>query len=63
MKQSPSDYVITDFADLAAGGAAETGGVLDSRSLFAHSDKLAIAHNGEAYLLRVTRNGKLLLTK
>ncbi|WP_293000322.1 hemin uptake protein HemP [Nevskia sp.] len=36
---------------------------LDSRRLFARSRRLTIVHQGERYLLQVTRAGKLLLTK
>ena len=63
MKQVPSDYVVTDFTVLGQGYATKSGGVIDSSTLFSNSDKLAITHNGEAYLLRVTRSGKLILTK
>jgi len=63
LKQSPSDYVIADFAGLGIGCEASSVGVIDSHSLFGRSDKLEISHNGEAYLLRITRNGKLILTK
>jgi len=63
LKQTPSDYLVTDFADLGFGSAPITGGVVDSRALFHGSDRMSIRHNGEVYLLRVTRNGKLILTK
>lgn len=62
-KQTPSDYLVTDFADLGFGSTPITGGAVDSRALFHGSNRLSIRHNGEAYLLRVTRNGKLILTK
>jgi hemin uptake protein HemP len=36
---------------------------LDSRMLFCESREVLIAHNGEHYRLRLTRAGKLILTK
>ncbi|WP_246157363.1 hemin uptake protein HemP [Sneathiella litorea] len=36
---------------------------LQSGDLFASSKELTIAHNGESYKLRLTGNGKLILTK
>ena len=36
---------------------------VDSKVLLAGRQELSILHGGEAYLLRVTKNGKLLLTK
>ena len=35
----------------------------DSRSLFGGASELLIRHNGALYRLRVTRAGKLILTK
>jgi hemin uptake protein HemP len=36
---------------------------LDSRALFGSERELLIHHNGELYRLRLTRAGKLILTK
>jgi hemin uptake protein HemP len=36
---------------------------LQSGDLFSDSKELTIAHNGETYKLRLTGNGKLILTK
>jgi len=36
---------------------------LDSRSLFGAARELLIQHNGALYRLRMTRAGKLILTK
>ena len=36
---------------------------IDSKTLFAFGDVVFIQHRGERYLLRRTRNGKLILTK
>jgi hemin uptake protein HemP len=37
--------------------------VLDSAQLLGGRKQIAILHGGETYSLRVTRNGKLILTK
>ncbi len=34
-----------------------------SQELFGGSERLVIEHRGEEYLLRITRQGKLILTK
>jgi hemin uptake protein HemP len=34
-----------------------------SRELFGDGERLLIEHRGDEYLLRITRNGKLILTK
>ncbi|HBN14307.1 MAG: hypothetical protein CMQ46_06765 [Gammaproteobacteria bacterium] len=36
---------------------------LNSKSLFQGRKTLTIEHNGEHYTLRITANGKLILTK
>ena len=38
-------------------------GPLCSDALFVHSDVIVIQHQDEQYRLRLTRNGKLILTK
>lgn len=37
--------------------------VFDSRTLFGPAREVRITHNGESYSLRLTRLGKLILTK
>jgi hemin uptake protein HemP len=37
--------------------------VVKSEELLAGEKEIVILHNGEEYRLRVTRNGKLILTK
>jgi hemin uptake protein HemP len=37
--------------------------VIDSCTLFGQSREVRITHNGESYSLRLTRLGKLILTK
>ena len=39
------------------------GSVIESDYLFATKNEVQIRHGGEVYLLRVTRNGKLILNK
>jgi len=36
---------------------------IDGSVLFQGDQELVIVHGGEEYLLRITRNGKLILTK
>lgn len=36
---------------------------IESAALFQGDQELVIVHGGEEYLLRITRNGKLILTK
>lgn len=51
-------------ADATAAAASETGcRRLDSRHLFAADNELLIDHEGTSYRLRITRQGKLILTK
>lgn len=37
--------------------------VIDSRTLLGDAREIRITHNGESYSLRLTRLGKLILTK
>ncbi|MET0048515.1 MAG: hemin uptake protein HemP [Sedimenticola sp.] len=37
--------------------------LLNSRELFAQHNQVMIDHLGERYVLRITRQGKLILTK
>jgi hemin uptake protein HemP len=36
---------------------------LNAESMFANTDEVIIDHAGQSYRLRLTRNGKLILTK
>ena len=47
------------------GSAAKppSGRVVSARELLAGADRVWIEHAAERYLLQVTRNGKLILTK
>ena len=38
-------------------------GVIDTEQLFGDRDVIEIHHNGEVYRLRITKTGKLILTK
>ncbi len=44
----------------APGAAADS---LDAAELFRHRRQVSIRHEQETYYLRLTRNGKLILTK
>ncbi len=44
-------------------GSAEPVRIVDSQSLFDGQRELLIAHKGNAYRLRITRQDKLILTK
>lgn len=46
-----------------AAGIASAESVVNSRSLLGSASTLTIEHLGMHYTLRVTRNGKLILTK
>ncbi len=48
---------------LVAAPARAADRVIDSRTLFGQARDVRIAHNGEHYSLRLTRLGKLILTK
>ncbi|MHB1186803.1 hemin uptake protein HemP [Thiobacillus sp.] len=37
--------------------------IIPAELLFQGSQEILIGHNGETYRLRITRNGKLILTK
>jgi len=47
----------------AAPAKAPSGRVVSARELLAGADRVWIEHAAERYLLQVTRNGKLILTK
>lgn len=38
-------------------------GIIPTDALFQGSQEILISHNGEHYRLRITKNGKLILTK
>lgn len=38
-------------------------GIIPTDALFRGSQEILISHNGEHYRLRITKNGKLILTK
>jgi hemin uptake protein HemP len=44
-------------------GTAQMRRPLDSKTLLGNRDEVEIAHQGEIYRLRRTRQGKLILTK
>ncbi|GAB4469355.1 MAG: hypothetical protein OHK0044_11390 [Burkholderiaceae bacterium] len=57
---SPNPRPMTP-APTASGGQPSL--VLDSRHLFAQRSKVLIRHGADTYVLRLTRQGKLILTK
>ena len=61
----PSTSSTSAASDVAQDGAATIGDtrVMSSEQLFACQNAVAIRHNGAIYTLRVTRFGKLILTK
>lgn len=68
--QEPPSGSADDTAEGRDGGPAPvqagSGGIsprLDSRQLFASGREVIIAHDGADYRLRLTQNGKLILTK
>jgi hemin uptake protein HemP len=50
-------------AAMAGSSAAESNNTIESKTLLGSSGQLIILHNGERYLLRRTKQGKLILTK
>lgn len=57
------DQVKPPQASVQAAASRPTLPMLDSEALFADSREVLIKHRGEHYLLRWTRNDKLILTK
>ena len=62
---APATSSASTASDAASDAAATIGDtrVMASEQLFAGQNALAIRHNGAIYTLRVTRFGKLILTK
>ncbi len=48
---------------LASGQPPRLPDLVQAEHLFRGSQEILIAHNGETYRLRITRSGKLILTK
>lgn len=48
---------------LERGTSIDSPGVIPADSLFQGSQEILIRHNGEHYRLRITKSGKLILTK
>jgi len=51
------------FKSVAAAAAPAAVRVLDSKQLFHEARTVHIDHGGERYILRITRENKLILTK
>jgi hemin uptake protein HemP len=62
----PRDARVEDFTHVACAGAPRSAGSavrrLSSGELFGGASELVIIHAGREYRLRVTSNGKLILT-
>ena len=52
-----------DLDNLLPTAASTQNKVIDSNTLFTRSNVVLIQHRGDCYMLRRTRNGKLILTK
>jgi hemin uptake protein HemP len=62
----PADSTETLTTPPGVAQAAVHGGAIrrcTSRDLLGSTDRLLIEHGGETYVLRLTRQGKLILTK
>lgn len=59
----PFDHEEASAVYGAPAGAPETFPSIDSLSLLRGGKSVQIAHNGSLYLLQLTKQGKLILTK
>jgi hemin uptake protein HemP len=64
-----SESSMSDATDLSIRQPVEPGsrtfppGAIPTEFLFQGTQEIQISHNGEHYRLRITKNGKLILTK
>jgi hemin uptake protein HemP len=63
MTRSAPPSQVPQAAPASQSAAAQTPPALDSSQLLGGRKQVAINHGGELYSLRLTRNGKLILTK
>ncbi|NJD69243.1 MAG: hemin uptake protein HemP [Candidatus Methylomirabilota bacterium] len=61
MKQAPSAHRTDRLA--ASSPPVHCRRKIESATLFQRDRELVIIHEGQEYVLRITRNGKLILTK
>lgn len=61
--KTPGAPASDQACEKAPGRDLPFGPVLDSRTLFCFGKVVNIQHSGERYVLRLTRSGKLILTK
>jgi hemin uptake protein HemP len=54
---------LTDRYDRRREPEIAPNGVIDTEHLFGDREVIEIHHNGEVYRLRITKSGKLILTK
>ncbi|MEQ1661102.1 MAG: hemin uptake protein HemP [Thiobacillus sp.] len=60
MASAPPPIICTPFA---ATQRVDPTGVIPAGELFRGAQEILIVHNSEQYRLRITKNGKLILTK
>lgn len=63
MNNQQNHSVLSAAVVAQAGPVARVAPVLRSRELFRDSNTVQIEHEGQRYLLRLTRGNKLILTK
>ncbi|WP_026289678.1 hemin uptake protein HemP [Thioalkalivibrio sulfidiphilus] len=63
MKSENQDTQITPGRETGESLAGSPARVVSSHELLGRQRRLQIDHGGERYVLRVTRQGKLILTK
>ena len=59
----PSSECNSQPADPSANKAGDSPKVVSAQELFAGQREICIEHEGERYVLRITRRGKLILQK
>ena len=59
----PSPQPISIRGPVEPGSRSFPSGAIPTDFLFQGSQEILISHNGEHYRLRITKNGKLILTK
>lgn len=59
----PMSSPLTPDADRPPGRKPTLPAIIPTDALFQGNQEILISHNGEHYRLRITKNGKLILTK
>jgi hemin uptake protein HemP len=63
MRETLVNFAPKQSATPSAGAAREQKPRIESNHLFQGHSEIVIVHQNEEYSLRITRNGKLILTK